>query len=183
MTKKPVQIPIDKIDFGIRASLKNFRRINKLASRVLKNDEYLALVLYSYALEEFGKAIYLEESKNNSHNGFIKVKLYDHETKLNCVKKAHSDMIINKLKKTKEKPIKIQYSRIKEATVTEHEETNEDIFPDPLTRTGFWLVDYDENTKHWNEHKNIKFDDEKLKNGISKLYRKIRQIEKHYKIK
>jgi hypothetical protein len=63
-------------------------------------------------------------------------------------------------------------------------ETNRDIFTLdknlPKQRTGFWLVDYDEKTKHWNDHHHNFIDDETIKKKITLLKKKIKQMEKKY---
>jgi AbiV family abortive infection protein len=177
--KKLVKIPNNRIDYGIQASLTNAKRINKLASKLRKNDTYLALVLYYYAIEEFGKALYLEKSKKKSHNhGFIEIKLYDHKTKLDYVKRYHKDLLIKKLKFIKTKTEINPYKLIKKIESGYYKETRQNIFPSSLERTGYWLVDYNEKTKHWNEYKSNFIDDENLIKKISILNKKIQKMKK-----
>jgi len=88
----PVKIPVKDIDIGIQQCLYSSNRLNGIASLLLEqnprfyHNQYSA-VLYYYALEEFGKALYLrrlkEEEKNNSH---VMVYLYEHDIKINEAK-------------------------------------------------------------------------------------------------
>lgn len=176
-----VKIPNDRIDHGIRASLTNAKRINKLAHKLRKNDTYLALVLYYYAIEEFGKALYLEKSKKKSHNhGFVEIKLYSHETKLDYVKRYHKDLLIKKLKFIKTKTEINPYPLIKKIESGYYKETRESIFS-AHERTGYWLVDYNKKTKRWNEYRNNFIDVENLTKKISILYKKIQKMKNQYK--
>ena len=65
-------------------------------------DEYPA-VLYYYALEEFGKALYLKDLKEKNENGkFIDVDLYDHNVKINKALEHNPELKIRKLEDTGE---------------------------------------------------------------------------------
>ncbi len=162
-----VMIPYDRIDHGIRASLKNSRRISNLSLRLLKQAEFQSLVLYYYAIEEFGKAIQLEKSKKKmAKQETITINLNKHIIKLGYIRKYHKDLIIKKPKFIKTKTEKGP-DKIKRIISGYWKETNRDIFPInrnlPNLRTGFWLVDYNEKTKRWNEHHNNFINDETIR--------------------
>lgn len=179
-----VKIPSNRVNHGIIASLKNSRRINKLARSIFRKDDFfLSLVMYYYALEEFGKALLLEQEKKKQKNQKeIQLYLRDHHTKLKLVKKIHNDLIIKKTRRDKIRSIK--HSKFNTMTLFEEIRTIRDFFDlksISVTRTGFWLVDYDPKKKRWNTYEEKTFLDEDLSNSISRLFRKIRIMEKNYK--
>lgn len=176
-----VTIPHNRVNFGIRACLRNSKRISLESSRILKRDAYLSLVLYYYAVEEFGKALLLEELKNKSRNGKgFSVDLQNHSTKLKQIQTKHKDLLIKRLEIDHSK----SYSGInknKKIVVDFLRQSKDDIFNiDNISteRTSLWLVDYNEKSKHWNEHDLIQDDDIRSKNIV--LRKKIKKMLNQY---
>ena len=106
-------IPIDKIPFGIEKTQQTARYFHDLANRHLKQmDDELqnggtsmktihAVVFLYYGLEELGKLLILfekfDEAKRNGDSQIVLEKYVgNHDTKLEKVKEAYPDLIIQK---------------------------------------------------------------------------------------
>jgi hypothetical protein len=189
--KTKIKIPIKDVDTGIRQSLWNANRINAMAKTILKSKKKIdlftvrdhpnkyAVVLFYYALEEFGKAVYLSILKNNTQKGekFIVAELYNHDKKMDEVKKHYPDLYIKKWKMQplgKDRPSKF-FTYIE----------NGEIVSNFMERSSLWLVDYDERKSKWKEQFPYTEDDEiskmiknlesEIENLLEKFPRKIKR--------
>jgi len=96
-------------------------------------------VLYYYALEEFGKALYLIRLKDEFNEDFVEAFLYDHNIKIKEDLKHNPDLLLRKLqiKREWEDP----NAEMFRSRVTY--ELSDDAIIDGFFERSLWLVDYD----------------------------------------
>lgn len=179
-----MEIPIDKVDFGIKRSLQSSRRINKAAKALLEdytpmgqvevrehNSAY-SIVLFYYAVEELGKAIRLETLKRNSiENGCLTIEddqlFSNHDYKINIANKRYPKLIIPNWEK---KFIKENtYQLIPVGKIIKN-------FTD---RSNLWLVSFDEKKGSWRDWLND-VDDEEITKSINELDKVLNKWMKKY---
>lgn len=178
-----VKIPIDKIDVGIAMSLYSAQRIRHASERLLEDGKQLgsirtfehhnkySTVLYYYALEEFGKALYLLRLKNETKSDTVEAKLYDHNIKFNEIKQHYADLSIKKFKTEPLEPKEGQsYKWVEDGEMA----------PTFLERSSVWLTDFNPQKSEWKDPFPL-IDDYEIRNKIKLLGEKISELQKDYK--
>lgn len=159
-------IPLEKIDAGIKRCIANSQELLDLANKINEGDKIndgfisipfsleLPVVLHYYALEELGKAIKLEQEKNNVQSQESKIKInwfIDHDAKV----KATIEEIGDEFHVLKPEPIPDS----KPGEFTHHTVK----YSGPAVnnfkyRSSRLLTDYDENTKNGEPFLNLVYE-------------------------
>lgn len=154
MPKKiPRVIPLDKIDAGIMKSIENSLELARTSLQLSGNGaKNIAIILYIYAVEEFGKAIMLKQKKDHA----IKNKLseitddigifWNHDTKIGeakqVLKSRFTKLQLLDIKKSASSLADIQFVPLEELLST-------DEFLSEKDRVSLLLVDYDIVKNKW----------------------------------
>lgn len=165
-----VKIPVSKVNVGLRGILQNSRRINHLAKRTLKDWEdkgtfsvkqhhnKYSIILFYYAVEELGKAIYLQELKDQADSenlDFIdNPDLFKkHDVKLKKAQEKYPGLIVPKFEQ-----------EMIDAKTYRLVASDQEIVNGFLDRSDLFLVSFDESQQKWiNDLSDIIHDEELLK--------------------
>lgn len=172
MKNKCPLIPTTEIIWGIMESLFNARRIERLAKRILEDEQIIGIftlkehhikypiVLFYYAIEEFGKAILLE--------GEIDIAIFH--------KLSHIQPIWWFNHNHKIRAVQVKYPELR----IDREKSNDEIIENFHDRSNLLLTDYNE--KGWgNNPLNIEQEDickkiEQLDELIDQMQNRFRNI-------
>jgi len=171
---KTVRIHISNIPLGLKLILQSSRRINHLAKAILtdwkpvenftsrQHHSKYAIILFYYAIEELGKAIYLDELRQDAESNKIKYvesdKLFSkHDVKIDKVQEKYPEL---KIPNWKEEPINEKMFKL-----VSHDE----IIKGFVDRSNLFLVGFDENNQEWISDLSSKYDDDEIQKRIEAL--------------
>lgn len=149
----PRVIPLNKIDEGIMKSVENSLELAKASLRLSGNGEKnIPIILYIYAVEEFGKAILLKQKKDDTiKKGLSEIIddigiFSDHDTKIDEAKKVlksrFTKLQLLDVTKASSSTDSIQWVSLDELLST-------DEFLSEKDRVSLLLVDYDIKKGKW----------------------------------
>ena len=180
--KKSIIIPIKQVDTGVIHCLYSSNTLNFIAKLLHERNprEYsdeIPIVLYYYALEEFGKALYLIRLKSESVDDSVKADLYDHNIKIKEALKHNPDLFIRKLE-IKREWIDPNADMFKSRT--SYELSDEAIINGFFERSSLWLTDYDEEMKDWKPRFDI-HDTDEISRKIELLQNEVAKLQRDYR--
>ena len=182
---KTVRISLSKIPIGIRYSLQNSRRINHTAKALLldwkpignmtirQHHSKYAIILFYYSIEELGKALYLDELKQNAESNNVEYvesdKLFsDHDVKINKAQEKYPEL---KIPNWKEESIGEKMFKL-----VPHDEVVKGF----MDRSNFFLVGFDEDNQEWINDISSKFDDDEILKRIELLDSILDELQEKY---
>lgn len=172
-----MEIPITSIQYGVLESLNSSLRIISIAKTLpsTEHDIKYAVILFYYALEEYGKALLLEGENDNITQNQTHINptwFYCHNHKIRSVRIRHPNLYIPKYK----------FPQIegKADTLTNEGDVAE-TFQD---RSNLLLTDYDDKTNRWGWGKNLEhIEDEDVMKKLDELEQLVRPHQKQCKEK
>lgn len=180
--REPIIISIEKIDEGIKQSIYNSLELLVACESIFydkvkydggitepKTQNYVvySMVLYYYAMEEFGKAIKLKESKqeaekNNIQNINVTSWFMNHQKKIERIHEIYgNDLHILKSKELTLEPIDLKNFKFPQDKQLFFNQLSENIKFEPIEyedaiftnyqgdRSNLFLTNYDQDKKTW----------------------------------
>lgn len=182
---KTIRISISKIPLGMKLILQSSRRINHVAKAVLldwkpignvtsrQHHSKYAIILFYYAVEELGKAIYLNELRNIAESKNIEYiendKLFsNHNVKINKAQEKYPEL---KIPNWKEESI-----GEKSFKLIPFDEKIKGF----IDRSNFFLVGFDEANQKWISDLSSQIDDDEVQKRIELLDSILDELQEKY---